>query len=199
MLYYYNRDGIFQKESSKEYKTQKGAVDRLTKEGEGAVYDETGKLIISLTDKVPEDALNTNEDGSVPAYNENNEQIGTVDAETVAEATGESVSNAEPSEGETDKQEQTEEPWDGFNETTDGGIIPREREEQTGTPSFDVETTCDSLRIRAGAGKDYRIVGYIREKAGNKKKHTIEKEKNGWGRLANGEGWIELAYTKTVG
>ena len=36
MLYYYNRDGKFQKESSKEYKTEKGAVEKLQKEGEGA-------------------------------------------------------------------------------------------------------------------------------------------------------------------
>lgn len=29
MLYYYNQDGKFQKESSKEYKTEKGAVEKL--------------------------------------------------------------------------------------------------------------------------------------------------------------------------
>ena len=191
MLYYYNRDGKFQKESGKEYKTEKGAVEKLQKEGQGAVFDETGQMVLSLVDKedVPEGALDTNEDGSVPAYNEDNEQIGVADAEAVAEATGESVSDAEAAEGVTDSQEKPDEEQHGQEEP--------ERAEQPDR-AFDVRTTCDSLRIRAGAGKDYRIVGYIREKAGNKENHAIVKEKDGWGKLASGEGWIELAFTKKV-
>lgn len=191
MLYYYNRDGKFQKESGKEYKTEKGAVEKLQKEGQGAVFDETGQLVLSLVDKedVPEGALDTNEDGSVPAYNEDNEQIGLADAEAVAEATGESVSDAEATEGVTDSQEKPDEDQHEQEEP--------ERAEQPDR-AFDVQTTCDSLRIRAGAGKDYRIVGYIREKAGNKENHPIVKEKDGWGKLASGEGWIELAFTKKV-
>lgn len=191
MLYYYNRDGKFQKESSKEYKTEKGAVEKLQKEGEGAVFDETGQMVLSLADKgeVPEGALDTNEDGSVPAYNEGNEQVGMADAGTVAEATGESVSDAEASEDAAESQGELEGERHEPEEP--------ERTEQSGR-AFDVQTTCDSLRIRAGAGKDYRIVGYIREKAGNKDNHTITKEKDGWGKLASGEGWIELAFTKKV-
>lgn len=191
MLYYYNRDGKFQKESGKEYKTEKGAVEKLQKERQGAVFDETGQMVLSLVDKedVPEGALDTNEDGSVPAYNEDNEQIGVADAEAVAEATGESVSDAEATEGVTDSQEKPDEEQHGQEEP--------ERAEQPDR-TFDVRTTCDSLRIRAGAGKDYRIVGYIREKAGNKENHAIVKEKDGWGKLASGEGWIELAFTKKV-
>lgn len=188
MLFYYNRDGKFQKESSKEYKTEKGAAEKLQKEGEGAVFDETGQMVLSLADKgeVPEGALDTNEDGSVPAYNEENKQVGMADAETVAEATGESVSDAEASEDAAESQGQP-----------DGEPEEPERAEHPGR-TFDVQTTCDSLRIRAGAGKDYRIAGYIREKAGNKTSHTIAKEKDGWGKLASGEGWIELAFTKKV-
>lgn len=195
MLYYYNRDGKFQKESSKEYKTEKGAVEKLQKEGQGAVFDETGQLVLSLVDKedVPEGALDTKEDGSVPAYNEDNEQIGTADAEAVAEATGESISDAETSEGTTDSREQL----DGKPDEEQHEKEEPEKAEQP-DKSFDVRTTCDSLRIRAGAGKDYRIVGYIREKAGNKEDHAIVKEKDGWGKLASGEGWIELAFTKKV-
>ena len=191
MLYYYNRDGKFQKESGKEYKTEKGAVEKLQKEGQGAVFDETGQMVLSLVDKedVPEGALDTNEDGSVPAYNKDNEQIGVADAEAVAEATGESVSDAEATEGVTDSQEKPDEEQHGQEEP--------ERAEQPDR-TFDVRTTCDSLRIRAGAGKDYRIVGYIREKAGNKENHAIVKEKDGWGKLASGKGWIELAFTKKV-
>ena len=33
---------------------------------------------------------------------------------------------------------------------------------------------------------------------GKKKKYTIVEEKNGWGKLKSGAGWISLAYTKRV-
>ncbi|MCM1258439.1 MAG: N-acetylmuramoyl-L-alanine amidase [Roseburia sp.] len=61
---------------------------------------------------------------------------------------------------------------------------------------YTIVTTCDALRIRAGAGTNYGITGCIRETAGEKKKYTIMEEKNGWGRLKSGIGWISLAYTK---
>lgn len=31
---------------------------------------------------------------------------------------------------------------------------------------------------------------------GKKNKYTIVEEKNGWGRLKSGAGWISLSYTK---
>ena len=34
--------------------------------------------------------------------------------------------------------------------------------------------------------------------AGKKNKYTIVEEKNGWGRLKSGAGWISLSYTKKV-
>lgn len=187
MLYYYNRDGIFHKETSREYKTEKGACDRLAKEGEGAVFDETGKMVSSIEDKndIPEGALDTNADGSVPAFNVDNEPVGTADAETVAEA-------AERFAGELGQPDRLA--FDGMEELAES--YETRKSEQAEGNVFTVQTTCDSLRIRAGAGKDYRIVGHIREKAGNKKKHTIVEERDGWGKLKNGEGWIELAYTK---
>ena len=61
-----------------------------------------------------------------------------------------------------------------------------------------VTTTCDVLNIRAGAGKEYQVVGNISEKAGRKKQYTIVEEKNGWGRLRSGIGWISLSYTEKV-
>lgn len=64
--------------------------------------------------------------------------------------------------------------------------------------SYTIQTICDSLRIRAGAGTNYRVVGAINEKAGSKKKYTIVEQKNGWGKLKSGAGWISLAYTKKV-
>ncbi len=61
-----------------------------------------------------------------------------------------------------------------------------------------IVTSCDALNIRAGAGKEYQIVGNISEKAGQKKQYTIVEEKDGWGRLRSGIGWISLSYTRKV-
>lgn len=61
-----------------------------------------------------------------------------------------------------------------------------------------VSTTCDALNIRSGAGISCPVSGCIREKAGAKKKYTVVEEKNGWGRLKSGAGWISLAYTRRV-
>ncbi len=61
---------------------------------------------------------------------------------------------------------------------------------------YTVTTTCDILNIRTGAGSFYPASGAIREKAGQKKQYTIIEEKDGWGRLKSGAGWISLAYTQ---
>lgn len=68
---------------------------------------------------------------------------------------------------------------------------------KTSTP-YTIQTTCNSLRIRSGPGTSYRVTGAINETAGKKKKYTIAAEKNGWGKLKSGAGWISLAYTKKV-
>lgn len=65
--------------------------------------------------------------------------------------------------------------------------------------SYLIMTTVDSLRIRKGPGTSYAMTGGINEKAGEKKKYTIVEEKNGWGRLKSGAGWIYLWYTRRVG
>lgn len=66
--------------------------------------------------------------------------------------------------------------------------------QESGVP-YTVTTTCDALNIRAGAGTVYPVVGTISEKAGEKKQYTIVEEKDGWGRLKSGAGWISLSYT----
>lgn len=236
MTYYYNKDSKFQPESSVEYKTQKGAVDRMNKEGEGAVFDETGQLLISLVDEkdVPEGALDTDADGNVPAYNEKNEQVGTVDAGTAALASGESLeepgedleepaeakqSNEDPEETDEseDPEEDSEQPdgaggciapldADGMEELAEGLELRREadvkptfRQHPNTGILFTVHTTCDMLRIRSGAGHIYRIVGYIEEKPGAKKEYDIVEEKDGFGKLADGSGWICLEHTARIG
>ena len=82
--------------------------------------------------------------------------------------------------------------------------VRKGNKEQTTAPTqnagvpYTIVTTCDSLMIRSGASKIYKVVGRIRESEGNKKEYTIVEEKNGWGKLKSGAGWISLAYTKRV-
>ena len=59
-----------------------------------------------------------------------------------------------------------------------------------------IVTTCDALNIRSGAGASYPVTGTIREPEGKKKQYTIVEEKDGWGRLKSGAGWIRLSYTR---
>ena len=56
-----------------------------------------------------------------------------------------------------------------------------------------IQTTCDSLNVRATPNG--KIVGNIYE-PGTKNKYTIVEEKDGWGKLKSGLGWIFLEYTK---
>lgn len=78
------------------------------------------------------------------------------------------------------------------------GQEPVSPEGSTGATLYSIMTTCDVLNIRSGAGKEHSKVGTIREMDGNKKNHDIVEEKDGWGRLSSGEGWICLSYTRRV-
>ena len=60
--------------------------------------------------------------------------------------------------------------------------------------SFKVRVTVDSLNYRAGAGVQYKINGAITDRG----VYTIVDQKNGWGKLKSGAGWINLKYTKSV-
>jgi len=63
---------------------------------------------------------------------------------------------------------------------------------------YKVKTTCNVLNIRSGASMQHKVVGTISEKQGAKKTYTIAEEKDGWGKLKSGAGWINLKYTKKV-
>ena len=62
---------------------------------------------------------------------------------------------------------------------------------KTGVP-YTVRVTADVLRIRNGPGVLYANNGDIRDKG----VYTIIEEKNGWGKLKSGAGWISLEYTQ---
>lgn len=60
--------------------------------------------------------------------------------------------------------------------------------------SYRVKVTASVLNVRAGAGTGFKINTQIKDKG----VYTIVEEKNGWGKLKSGAGWISLAYTKRV-
>lgn len=57
--------------------------------------------------------------------------------------------------------------------------------------SYMVKITATSLNVRAGAGTSYRVTTSVKKN----QVYTIVEEKNGWGRLKSGAGWICLKYT----
>ena len=59
---------------------------------------------------------------------------------------------------------------------------------------YKVKVTANALNIRSGAGMDYKVVGCITDKG----VYTIVQEKNGWGKLKSGAGWISLKYTTKI-
>ena len=54
--------------------------------------------------------------------------------------------------------------------------------------------TASSLNVRAGAGTNFEIKTVVHKNEA----YTIVEEKNGWGKLKSGAGWISLNYTKKV-
>lgn len=62
-------------------------------------------------------------------------------------------------------------------------------------PGFDeyvVTITADVLNVRAGAGTNYKINAQVKRH----QKYTIIDEKDGWGKMKNGTGWISLEYAQ---
>lgn len=57
-----------------------------------------------------------------------------------------------------------------------------------------VKITADSLNVRENAGMEYKIKARVRKN----EVYTITEEKNGFGKLKSGAGWILLEYTKKI-
>lgn len=57
-----------------------------------------------------------------------------------------------------------------------------------------VRITASSLNVRAGAGTTFKVNTVVHKNEA----YTIVGEKNGWGKLKSGAGWISLNYTKKV-
>ena len=158
MLYYLGKGTEFKKEECKEYKTIEGALRAAAKDEAFVVWDETGKIVGGLTDNVPEGALKTNPDGSVPAFDENSHPIGAVDAATVAAVTGQQDAQKATGEGAettTDGQNGAEpEKSTPPTETGENGANTEQQESETIIPQGAMRVTviCDgTLNLRRSA------------------------------------------------
>ena len=60
--------------------------------------------------------------------------------------------------------------------------------------SYLVQINTAVLNVRAGSGTGYKINAQVKRH----ETYTIVDEKNGWGKLKSGAGWIHLGYTKKI-
>lgn len=139
MLYYLGRGTEFKKEDCKEYKTIEGAMRAAAKDENLVVWDENGNVIGSLTDNVPEGALQTNPDGSVNAYDEDGNKIGTVDAETLKEMTTVNDDVSELATGDNEQETQQENAEDGGTASNDAETTNPPTEPETGENGANTE------------------------------------------------------------
>lgn len=162
MLYYLGAGTEFKKEECKEYKKLDAALKAAAKDENLVVWDENGQVIGSLTDNVPEGALQTNPDGSVPAFDEDGTPAGTVDAATVAALTGNEQDtpqeNAEGDEKALNEDEATNTPHEQGKDENKANTEPEEsaepEEDKVIIPQGKMRVTviCDgTLNIRRSA------------------------------------------------
>ena len=59
---------------------------------------------------------------------------------------------------------------------------------------YKVKVIADALNYRKGPGVNYDVKGTITDRG----IYTIVEERNGWGKLKSGAGWINLKYTKKL-
>lgn len=145
MLYYLGKGTEFKKEDCKEYKKLDAVLRAAAKDESLVVWDETGKVIGSLTDDVPEGALQTNPDGSANTYDADGNKTGTVDAEDDENASNEDKATNPPTEQENGENGANTEPDKATEEQQeDKVIIPQGK--------MRVTVICDgSLNIRRSA------------------------------------------------
>ena len=76
-------------------------------------------------------------------------------------------------------------------------VIKHEEDDIASTPDFEpylVKIAASVLNVRAGASEKYRITTQLRKN----QIYTIIGEKDGWGKLKSGAGWICLDYTRKL-
>ena len=87
--------------------------------------------------------------------------------------------------------------WEAFKEDVKSilttGAISKEVASQKQN-SYLVKITANVLNVRSGAGTSYGVVTQVKKG----EVFTIVEEKNKWGKLKSGAGWISLAYTEKI-
>jgi N-acetylmuramoyl-L-alanine amidase CwlA len=92
---------------------------------------------------------------------------------------------------------------DGYSVFDESGNVVYTKASTTSTSSttgtsvdYKVKIICSSLRYRKGPGTSYSIVGTVSKN----EVYTIVEEKNNWGKLKSGKGWISLSskYVKKL-
>lgn len=156
MLYYLGKGTEFKKEECKEYKKLDAALKAAAKDENLVVWDENGQVIGSFTDNVPEGALQTNPDGSVPAFDEDGTPAGMVDAATVAAVTGneQNIPQEDVEDGEKalNEDEETNTPTEQENGENKANTEPDEDKVIIPHGKMRVTVICDgSLNIRRSA------------------------------------------------
>ena len=69
-----------------------------------------------------------------------------------------------------------------------------ELEAAPGFEAYVVAVTGDVVNVRAGAGTNYKINTQVKQN----QLYTIIDEKDGWGKMKNGSGWISLDYVRKI-
>lgn len=154
-LYYLGTGTEFVKNQCKEYKTIEGALKAAAKDESLVVWDEDGNIIGSLTDNVPDGALQTNPDGSVDAFDADGNKVGTVDAKTVEGMTGNAPeNNAEDGQnGSKDDEQANTSPQDENDENGANGASKNDDDEQV-SRGDDENPEDDESHTAAGITKE---------------------------------------------
>lgn len=82
--------------------------------------------------------------------------------------------------------------WKSFKQMVKNILNEKKAVKPTG--SYLVKITANTLNVRNGAGTTYKVNTTVKKN----EVYTIVDEKNGWGELKSGAGWINLNYTTKV-
>lgn len=155
MVYYLGKGTELKKEECKEYKTLEGALRAAAKDETLVVWDETGKCVGSLTDNVPDGALETNPDGSVNTYDADGNVTGTISGEELEKMTSgfdddadASTDNADASTGDGNGEEQTNTPPATENDENEANNEPQaENNDAAGQQDNDVTVPQGRMKV----------------------------------------------------
>lgn len=93
---------------------------------------------------------------------------------------------------------QLEEVWHDYLYGNPVFLRPKNQKNIKDDVPYIVQVTCDALNVRQGPGTNYEISKDKNHCIRDRGKYTIVEEKDGWGKLKSGAGWICLEYTHKI-